>query len=933
MKTLAIKARRLNQHVLILAIAVLLAQPFAFAKTGQQAEPDRRDLREAEKLNSAVTRLYEEGKYKEAIPLAERALAIREKVLGAEHPQVAQSLTNLAALYDGKGDLANAERMYRRALTIYGKAFGPEHPEVAMSLINLGRVYQIKGDYLKAEEMCQRALPILEKAFGREHPYVAHSLNALGVIYQAQGDYLKAEEAFKQSLTIYEKVLGPESPDIAHPLNNLAGLYREKGDYPGAEEMLKRSVAIYEKSFGPKHPYVAYSLNTLAGLYREKGDYLKAEPLYQRALGIWEAAHGEEHPTVATALDNLARFYEVKGDYVMAEKLGQRALKIYEKLFGPEHPDVAIALGNLASVYQEKGDYLKAELLYQRSLAILEKALSAEHPTVATALDNLAGLYHHEGDYAKEEVLRERALKIYEKNFGPEHPDVAIALSNLAGVYETKGNVAKAEEMFHRSLTITIKIFGPEHPGVATPLNNLAGLYTGKGDYAKAEKFYQRALDLNEKGLGPEHPLVASTLNNLADVYELKGDIPKAVAYRSRASDVREHNLLRNLASGSERQKLAYIDKSLIDTNNALTLHINLAPQNVEATQLAVTTLLRRKGRVLDTVTDTIATIRRRASKEDQKIFDQLASTRSQLAVLTRRGPGPEGIKQYRANLTALEEQVEKFEADTSDRSAEFRAQQIPITLANVQKLIPSNAALVEFAIYRPFDLKESKYGASRYVAYVIRNHGAPQGLELGDAKEIDELVKTFRKALRDKDSLTIGGRVGSGKNAGDKLDVKATGRQLDEKIMAPVRRLLGETRKVILSPDGLLNLIPFAALVSEDGLYLVKNYAFTYLTSGRDLLRLQAQTVNRQPPLIMADANFDYDAKTKTSLTAAPGPRLGDHEFLPLMRLRASADEANEVSKVFLGGTLLVREKANKTELKKSSGPLVLHIATHGFF
>ncbi len=68
------------------------------------------------------------------LPLLQRSLAIREKALGREHPDVAQSLNNLGALYPALGHYAEAEARYKRALAIREKTLGPEHPDVAQSL-------------------------------------------------------------------------------------------------------------------------------------------------------------------------------------------------------------------------------------------------------------------------------------------------------------------------------------------------------------------------------------------------------------------------------------------------------------------------------------------------------------------------------------------------------------------------------------------------------------------------------------------------------------------------------------------------------------------------------------------------------------------------------------------------------------------------------
>ena len=78
--------------------------------------------------------VWDQRKYAEAEPLYKRSLAIREKALGPEHPDVAKSLDNLAQLYDSQRKYAEAEPLYKRSLAIREKALGPEHPDVAKSL-------------------------------------------------------------------------------------------------------------------------------------------------------------------------------------------------------------------------------------------------------------------------------------------------------------------------------------------------------------------------------------------------------------------------------------------------------------------------------------------------------------------------------------------------------------------------------------------------------------------------------------------------------------------------------------------------------------------------------------------------------------------------------------------------------------------------------
>ncbi len=101
--------------------------------------------------------------------LYKRSLAIREKALGPEHPNVAQSLNNLALLYDAQGKYAEAEPLYKRALAIYEKVLGPEHPHVAASLNNLAELYRVQDKYAEAGKLEARAKAIQTK-HTRENP-------------------------------------------------------------------------------------------------------------------------------------------------------------------------------------------------------------------------------------------------------------------------------------------------------------------------------------------------------------------------------------------------------------------------------------------------------------------------------------------------------------------------------------------------------------------------------------------------------------------------------------------------------------------------------------------------------------------------------------------------------------------------------------------
>jgi CHAT domain-containing protein/Flp pilus assembly protein TadD len=760
----------------------------------------------------------------------------------------------------------------------------------------------------------------------------------------AAGQYVKLL-VDKRGIDLTVKLFGPDGKQITEFESEIrmqgqetlelvaeeAGSYRldvevkQKDALPGGYEIQVGELRLATEK--DRALYKAYKLFTeFPRLYRA-GKYDEALQLAERVLEIRERVLGAEHPVVVATVNNLAILYQLIGDYTKAESLFQRTLTIMERALGPEHPDVARLLNNLAFLYKSRGDYAKAEQLYLRSLTIKERTLGPEHPDVASTLNNLAFLHKTRGDYAKAEPLYKRALAILEKAVGPEYSDVASALNNLAILYRNRGDYAKAEPLYERALTILERALGPEHPDTASALNNLAIVYRVRGDYAKAEPLFQRTLTIHEKSLGSEHPLVASTLNELAVFYTAKGDIAQAIISLSRANTINERNFSRTLAAGSERQKLAYLNIFSKQTDFTLSLQSQVAPNDPQAFDLAFTTLLRRKGRGLDAMTDTIAVLRRSATPEDKTLFDRLTEARSQLAALSLREPDAAKPDAYRTRLKTLTEKVEELEGKLSSRSAAFLNQRQPVTITAVQAALPADSVLVEFALFAPLDAQTVKSKPPRYLAYLLPAQGEPKWVDLGKAAMIDRAVDAWRIALRNP----------------KRTDVRQLARAVDERVMQPVRALLdqmpGENRRLLIAPDGSLNLIPFAALVDEQSKYLVERYSISYLTSGRDLLRLQTSEPSKETPLVLANPDFGrfITIETRGGVESSGTQNQAQTQIDPtqffFQPLPATEDEALAIKAVLPKASVLQQEDATEAALKQVRGPQILHIATHGFF
>ncbi|WP_437758326.1 tetratricopeptide repeat protein [Sorangium sp. So ce1389] len=747
--------------------------------------------------------------------------------------------------------------------------------------------------------------------------------------------------------------LGRWHPRVAASLNRLASLYIARGDHALAQPLLERALAIVRRELGPWHLDMVGPLNNLAEVHRAKGDYARAPALVEQALAIREKALGKDHPDVAASLNDLAELYVKKGDYVPAEQLLGRALAIREKALGKEHPDVAESLNNLAMLHYAKGHYAPVEPLFYRALEIREKALGPYHPGVAESLNNLALLHHAQRHYATAEMLYKRALEIRDSVLHPDHPDVAESLDNLAMLHYTRGDDTPTEPLFTRALAIREKALGKEHPDVAESLGHLALLYRARGDYARAAPLFDRALAISEKALGKEHPDVATLLQNIAILHQAQGDGVESTRRMTLAAAIEDRNAAVLLATGADEQKRAYIATLRRSTEAAVSLHVRFAPDDEAAKRLAITTIVRRKGRVLDAMAYGLAALRRRVSPENRALLDKLSRVSAELSAATWRGPeaprpdeltpDPARLDAYRARLADLEESHRQLEAEVSRRSPEVRAQLSPIPLAGVQAALPAGAALVELFRYHPLDPAadslETQWGKPRYVAYVLRREGDIAWADLGEAEPIEEAVHGLRKAL-----------------ARAAIDPRPPARALDALVMQPIRGLLGPTQRVLLSPDGALNLVPFGALVDEDGRYLIERYAFTYLPSGRDLVRFRATAPPRQSEVVLAAPDYDGPpAQPRPEGAGAPSPatgvamraaptvaapaldawqsREGRGEAMRFSPLASAAEEGRAVGQQLRGAQVLLGAYATERAVKALHGPRLLHVVTHGFF
>jgi tetratricopeptide (TPR) repeat protein len=187
--------------------------------SAQSKQPSQSpELLQSSELNSAVMKLYNEGKYDEALPLAKRALDLREKALGPGNQDLIPLLVNLAELYKAKRKPGDAQAYLERALQIGEKVFGAEDARITRFLDKLAFLTYEQRDEKSAESFFARSLAIKAKALGPDRPEVAETAFNLAEIYRLRSDFPKAEPLYQQAIRIREKNKDKDNSELIKAL-------------------------------------------------------------------------------------------------------------------------------------------------------------------------------------------------------------------------------------------------------------------------------------------------------------------------------------------------------------------------------------------------------------------------------------------------------------------------------------------------------------------------------------------------------------------------------------------------------------------------------------------------------------------------------------------------------------------------------------------
>ena len=274
-------------------------------------------------LSNNISDLTEQGKYGEAVLVAERRLLFTKQRYGEDHPYVDTALLVLGDLYQHVGRYTDAEPLYQRFLA-HEEQKVKDPNEGFTWLFKLAELYLAERRYAEAEPLFKRIIAILEQNFGPDNEQIVPSLDSLAVIYWGQDREAEAEALFKKTATL----LRGDSPELAISLIHLAQLYQNQGRYTDAEPLFKRSVRIYQQRVGINHPNSAQALRGLALLYLVQGRNAEAERLLKQAHAILEKTLSPGDPALANSLADLGDLHFARQEWEQSVSFLERAAEI-----------------------------------------------------------------------------------------------------------------------------------------------------------------------------------------------------------------------------------------------------------------------------------------------------------------------------------------------------------------------------------------------------------------------------------------------------------------------------------------------------------------------------------------------------------------------------------------------------------------------------
>ena len=805
------------------------------------------------------------------------------------------------------------------------------------SLLIVSKNLREKGDMINSFALDSLiSIQALEK-FGRNSAVYGNCCVSKGKWNLAKSNHRIAENLYLEAIDIFETLYGLEHNLYAKALNNLGVLYYLEGKFERCEPIYLKVRDIQKRTVGVNHIDFAVSLNNLALLYKELGRYDIAEPYYIESFLIIKNILGINHPQYAKSLTNLGVFYFIKGAYDKAEPLYLESKELRERILGKKHQDYGVSLTNLGTLYAAMGNLNKTERYYSEACQIFEQVVGKKHPKYAQSLYNLASLYNDLHRDSQALVLLHEAKTILFSEVGKKHPDYVNCIHLLAHAYKTLNNFELAETYHLEALEIQKSITGKEHTAYANSLVSLAKLFMDTNRDSLADLFLIEAQSIYKKIIGIDFNEYSKTVLYLAILNENKSNIKQSDILLNDYMELSQNKLIKTVSYLSPDELNKYAERITENLSSLLSINYRRNTRGINTTMLnnaIFNTTLFQKGFVLNAANR--LNLLAEETFESKELNASLQSYKRRLAKEYAK-TFTEQNKQY---LVELEEKANKVEKDLVKKLNGYSEAISQVQWNDVKmKLVPGETVLefVNFKLDYP-----KKTDSTMYAVLLLRfGDSIPLFIPLFEENQL--------KAFLNGNSADMPAEIYTSRGATILKIQDYT--NLYNLVWKPFEMYLNGSKKIYISASGMLHRLNFNAIEISANKILGDTFNLIQHGSSRQLVATQKANWNQTACALFGGINYNICDSNKSTVlnlwvdsNAIEDSNLGSKNTTGLSTwsyLPGTDQEINNIYKLFKQSKIpavLYRDRfASEFELKSlgkgDQSPLVLHIATHGYF
>ncbi|MEM1180655.1 MAG: tetratricopeptide repeat protein [Acidobacteriota bacterium] len=433
------------------------------------------------------------GQYESAVAPQEKALEMRRRELGPEHPQTLDSLRKRGRLWLDMGRLNDAEADLRRAEEMHRRILGIEDLQTLYALSDLGSVLRLKGQLEEAEPYYREALEVGRRVLDERHRAVQTFADNLGILLTRRGQLEEAEALHRRVLEIRREILGDDHPGTLSSLNNLGSLLSKRGQLEEAEAVLREAVELHRQIFGNRHRSTLIAINNHGSLLRKQGRFEEAESCLREALETGRQVLGSRHTDTLIWAVNLGNLLHHRGRLDGAKDLYAEVLEARRGLLGDEHGQTLLAMNTLGLLLWDRGELGEAEPLFREAVDVGRRAFGRENPKTLALASNLGGVLRDLDRHGEAEEHLQHTLDIKRRELGDEHPSTLVSTKNFSSLLLKTSRTSEALFLLEEALPTAGRVLGESSPVTAELRSLLGEALLGLGDYQQSERHLLQA--------------------------------------------------------------------------------------------------------------------------------------------------------------------------------------------------------------------------------------------------------------------------------------------------------------------------------------------------------------------------------------------------------------------------------------------------------